>query len=66
MNVPRALHSACATSDGKIYVAGGLNGDKHALAIVERFDPETNIWNELAVRLTPPRLGFALVELRYR
>ena len=43
MSTVRSCHSA-AVLDGKLYVAGGYDGDDNDLSSVERYDPATNTW----------------------
>ena len=46
LNQARAHFSACATTGGHIYVAGGFNDS--LIDSVERYDPATNEWSRVA------------------
>ena len=50
MRTRRRGHGAAALA-GKLYVAGGTD-DERVLRSVERFDPITNAWEQLAPMLT--------------
>lgn len=46
MNVPR-YNASSVQHDGKIYVFGGIDSNKHILDKVEVYDPAQDIWTEL-------------------
>ena len=42
------INHATAVLDGKLYAVGGYNDDDGLLSSVERYDPATNAWEEVA------------------
>jgi N-acetylneuraminic acid mutarotase len=50
----RAEFGLCMLSDGNLYATGGVNANKVAFAIVERYDPSLDIWSA-APSLPRPR-----------
>src|SRR6478735_67029 len=53
MTTPRTGHIAALLSNGKVLVAGGADGDEHALASAEIYDSATNKWTATGSMLTP-------------
>ena len=53
---------AVAVLDGKLYAVGGLNDDGGILSSVERYDPATNAWEEVAPLPSAPDAKSAGIE----
>eukprot|EP00434_Breviolum_minutum_P039620 symbB.v1.2.035189.t1/scaffold4666.1/size36743/3 len=62
MTCCRAFGAAVCTSDGRVLVIGGKDGDE-ALDSVEEYNLDSNTWKSLSP-LTRPRWGLAAVEYR--
>ena len=61
MTTPRTGHIAALLSNGKVLVAGGADGDEHALASAEIYDSATNKWTATGSMLTPRASRAAVV-----
>lgn len=62
--MPTPRHGLCsAVLDGKIYVIGGRGASDEILAVVERYDPEHDIWETGIDLLQEPRCYAAAVSL---
>jgi len=61
MNVARQ-NLACAELGGYIYCFGGDDGSAR-LDVVERYDPSTDTWEQLTIRLPQALSGIAAVEI---
>lgn len=66
MKVPRSSHQATLLNNGQVLVTGGLSGyterTSTILASVELYDPESNIWKQVA-DMNTPRSGHTAVLL---
>jgi hypothetical protein len=61
MILPRYRH-ALAAAGGRLYACGGQKIDGRATASVERYDPTTDTWQEVAP-MGRPRFSHAVAEL---
>jgi len=55
MNTPRQ-NLACSELGGKIYCFGGDDG-RTSLEVIERYDPDTDSWETLSIKLPEPLTG---------
>eukprot|EP00808_Paulinella_micropora_P025105 g16084.t1 len=61
MSVART-QAAATIMDGYIYVAGGMDGEDNILDSMERYNPQTNFWDNLRTSpLSSERYAFSLV-----
>ena len=56
MNSDRAGHTATVLSDGKVLIAGGLDGS-NVLATAELYDPSSNTFTPTSGNMTTQRIG---------
>ena len=59
MTTPRDGHAAATTSDGTIYVVGGLDGNDTETTTFESYAPGTPGWHTLAALPTPRKMTSA-------
>lgn len=54
---------ALCSADGRLYAAGGEDGNHRVLASMEMYDPDANVWTRVA-SMRQARRNLALAQLK--